>query len=471
MFQRIKNHFPIFLLVSVNLMIGLYVLPEFGESKDERSQNSYAERTIQTIHSVFRHGYAPTSFIEEEAKQGSHGPVFIALVSQLRSLFLPKGSSIEKLYFNHFLYFIVFQIGVVSIYFLALRWVSRTAAFGTALLFNTQPILSGHAFMNSKDVVFMSLMVASAAVSLWMVDRGGKSFQATGHPLSDGIRSFFREFLYGDVWLAGLLLGFASAVRVAAPLIGVIVIVIILLSRKYRVFPRFFAFGLIAFCSMIVFWPYLWLAPIERIMGSISISTYYPDVHMTLFQGMLFDAKDIPRSYLPVLLAVQLTETTLLLILVGAFPFLRIIHWDLVALVLIWFVLPVAVVILAQVHLYNNFRQFFFILPPLFFISGLGLDWLFTIFRRPATRYLIIFLALLPGLYANIRLYPYQYVYYNQLVGGVSGAFRNFDLDYWNLAFREAQLYLNQTAGKDANIYAGDLKSVARTFARPDLSL
>ncbi len=395
--------------------------------------------------------------------------MFIALVLQLRRLFLPGGSSVEKLYFNHFLYFMVFQIGVVSIYFLASRWVSGIAAFGTALLFNTQPILLGHAFMNPKDVVFMSLMSASAAVSLWMVDRGGKSFQATGHPLSDGIRSFFREFLYGDVWLAGLLLGFSSAVRVAAPLIGVIVLVNILLSRKWWVLPRVFAFGLIAFCFMIVFWPYLWLAPIERLMGSISISTYYPDVHMILFHGVLFDAKDIPRSYLPVLLTVQLTETTLLLVLAGFFSFLKKIYWDLVALVLIWFVLPVAVVILAQVHLYNNFRQVFFILPPLFLIAGLGLDWLFTVFRRPLTRYLIIFLALLPGLYANITLYPYQYVYYNQLVGGVSGAYRNFDLDYWNLAFREAQLYLNQTADKDANIYAGDSKNVAQTFARPDL--
>ena len=81
----------------------------------------------------------------------------------------------------------------------------------------------------------------------------------------------------------------------------------------------------------------------------------------------------------------------------------------------------------------------------------------------------VLLLVLLPGLYANITLHPYQYVYYNQLVGGVSGAYRNFDLDYWNLAFREAQLYINQTAGQNANIYVDKSRNVVQPFTRPDL--
>jgi hypothetical protein len=470
MFRSItKKHFPLVVLVLVNLIFGLFALPGFGESVDELLQESYAQRTIQAIQSLTNPGLMPASFVEGEPKQGDHGPAFIVVVTLLSDLFLPGGSSVEKLYFDHFLYFMVFQVGVVSIFFLARRWVSEIAAFGTALLFNTQPLLLGHAFMNPKDVVFMSLMSASAAVSLWMVERGGKSFQATGNPLWDGIRSFFKEFLSGDVWLAGLVLGFSSAVRIAAPLIGVIVLVYILLSRKSQVLPRFLAYGLIAFCFMVIFWPYLWLDPVGRLLASVLSSAQFPGVRVTLFKGVLFNAEDVPRSYLPVLLVVQLTETTLLLALVGVFSFLKRFRWDFVALVLIWFALPFAVVILARVNLYNNFRQLFFILPPIFLTAGLGLDWLLTVVRRPVTRYLILFLVLLPGLYANIKLYPYQYVYYNQLAGGVSGAYRYFELDYWNLAFREAQLYVNQTATENANIYVDKSKYVAQTFARPDL--
>jgi hypothetical protein len=111
----------------------------------------------------------------------------------------------------------------------------------------------------------------------------------------------------------------------------------------------------------------------------------------------------------------------------------------------------------------------FFILPPLFLIAGLGLDWLLSRIRRPVFQYLIVFLAVLPGLYANVTLYPYQYVYYNQLAGGLRGAYGQFETDYWHLAYREAQEYINENAGMNANIYAGGTKQNAQIFARPDL--
>jgi hypothetical protein len=42
-------------------------------------------------------------------------------------------------------------------------------------------------------------------------------------------------------------------------------------------------------------------------------------------------------------------------------------------------------------------------------------------------------------------------------------------LDYWDLAFKEAQSFINQTADPNANIFVGDSKPSAQKFARPDL--
>lgn len=467
--SAVKRNFPLILLVLVNLVCGLLVLKGFGESVDELSQNLYAERTIQAVQSFMSTGVMAGSFIEESAKQGSHGPAFIISVNLLRRLLLADGNKVEKLYFGHYLYFLVFLLGVVSIFFIARRWMSEFAALGTALLFNTQPILLGHAFMNPKDVVFMSLLTASVAVGFWMMDRPARPYKPTGNLLQDGFRSFLSEFLSADVWLAGVVLGFASAVRIAAPLTVLVIFAAILVARKWQTLPKFFAYSLIAFCFMVVFWPYLWPDPIGRLLGSVVNSAQYPESHVTLFKGTVFNAEDIPGSYLPVLLTAQLTETTLLLALVGLFPFLKKLRWDLAALVLIWFVLPTLAVILVGVNLYNNFRQVFFILPPIFLLAGLGLDWLSSLARRPAVRYLILCLMLLPGLAANIRLHPYQYVYYNQLVGGLNGAYRTYELDYWNLAYKEAQVYINKNAPLRANVYAYNSSYVARTFARRDL--
>jgi len=55
------------------------------------------------------------------------------------------------------------------------------------------------------------------------------------------------------------------------------------------------------------------------------------------------------------------------------------------------------------------------------------------------------------------------------LVGGIDGAYRNYELDYWSLAFKEAQEYVDQEAGKNANIYVDKSKHAAQIFARPDL--
>jgi len=241
------------------------------------------------------------------------------------------------------------------------------------------------------------------------------------------------------------------------------------LTRRWQAVPRFVACGLISVLFMIAFWPYLWPDPFGRLIGSILHSANYPDTHLTLFKGVLYDAPDIPRSYLPTLLPLQLTEPVLLLLLGGGFLLFKERRRGLAALTLIWFVLPALGIIGLRLNLYNNFRQVFFILPPLFLIAGLGLDWLFSRIRLPVARYLVLLLILLPGLYSNVTLYPYQYVYYNQAIGGIRGAYRLYELDYWRLAFREAQIYINQTASPEANTFVGNSKPSAQTFARPDL--
>ena len=58
-------------------------------------------------------------------------------------------------------------------------------------------------------------------------------------------------------------------------------------------------------------------------------------------------------------------------------------------------------------------------------------------------------LALILAAYAIVHvgkmvsLHPYQYVYYNRLVGGLAGANGRFETDYWGESYREAVLRLS----------------------------
>jgi hypothetical protein len=51
---------------------------------------------------------------------------------------------------------------------------------------------------------------------------------------------------------------------------------------------------------------------------------------------------------------------------------------------------------------------------------------------------------LLPIAVQMVTLHPYQYVFFNQVVGGVSGADGHYETDYWGTSYREA---VEQLAG------------------------
>ena len=71
----------------------------------------------------------------------------------------------------HLINFILFIIGVVFLYLLALKWMPRWAAFSAALLFATQPLLWGHAFINPKDIPFTVFFIIAFYTGYGMVEK------------------------------------------------------------------------------------------------------------------------------------------------------------------------------------------------------------------------------------------------------------------------------------------------------------
>jgi hypothetical protein len=136
-------------------------------------------------------------------------------------------------------------------------------------------------------------------------------------------------------------------------------------------------------------------------------------------------------------------------------------------LTLAWFVLPLATFIIVRPTMYDNFRQSFFILPPVFLMTGLAFEQL----RKPILQSALITLVVLPGILAAIRLHPYEYIYYNEFVDGVAGAENRFELDYWGTSYRDAAEQLNRIAPPNASVLVDGPAHLLATFARPDVHL
>jgi hypothetical protein len=72
---------------------------------------------------------------------------------------------------------------------------------------------------------------------------------------------------------------------------------------------------------------------------------------------------------------------------------------------------------------------------------------------------------------AIVRLHPYEYVYFNELAGGVRGASRAYEMDYWATSYRETMAYINREALPDATVVVGSAEELFDVYARPDLHL
>lgn len=440
----------IFMLLMI--AIGLIIVSDYGMSLDYDAgkDHSLYNLSYMTNESVLNPGEYNAPY-----NRNYYGPAFITAVQyinvKIKAVF-PEVETLRVFYFSHFL---TFQAGAVFLYLLAKRIINEWAALAAALLFATQPLLFGHAFINYKDIPFMAVFIASITVGFYMVDQVVEKDQELGE--NKALR-LIKVLVNPRVILAGSLVGVATATRILGPAAaGIVLLYLGSRLKKKSVLPAL-AYSGWALLAAFISWPYLWSTKLNGFIDSWKVMSRFSWNGKILFNGLVYNAKELPRSFLPAMMAIQFTEPLLLLLLVGigvgAYKVYRRkkIRVEL-ALIYLWFLIPFTLTILIKPTMYDNFRQFFFIIPPLFIIAGIGLEFIFTKINHWGKNTLLVVAVLLPGVLAIVTHHPYQYVYYNQLVGGVEGAFRRFELDYWLTAYQEAVAYLNQNGDADAYLF------------------
>ncbi len=374
--------------------------------------------------------------------------------SRMIQLLMPSLSTITAW---HFVYFSTFLTSILMLYLLSRRWMSKWAAFGAALLFTSQPLIWGHSFMNPKDLPFMVFFLASIYFGLQMIDASQNSKWK---------------------WLipAGIILGLTTSIRVIAPFAGLIVLIYAVLKFPRKALTIIPFYSLIAIVTAYLTWPYLWKTPIANFFNSIKVMSAFPNIVPVLFMGQVYSANQLPRRFFPTLLGLQLTEPALILITIGFAVSLWLLikckNKEPILLFAGWFLVPAFYIVLSHSNLYDNARQLLFLWPPLFMLAGLGIDQLMTLIKLPFLNAALLIVIALPGIYAGIQLHPYEYIYYNSLIGGVPGANRKFELDYWATSFQKSIQYINENAkpGTRVVMVIGN-RQVIKEYARPDLSI
>jgi hypothetical protein len=253
------------------------------------------------------------------------------------------------------------------------------------------------------------------------------------------------------------------------------------------------AYGVIAILVMFLTWPYLWENPLSNFFNVFVLMSDNPTNLAVLFNGTLHRAGELPLRYLPFMLAATLTEPVWIFFGIGLLAVWHKLSARHVAkkpllstsitLLLGWFLIIIVYVFVRRPAMYDGFRHFLFILPPIFVLIGFGFEFLFNettklptinsihkhfIAQGNATHWLhaaLVFLVILPGVRGIVKLHPYEYTYYNTFVGGTDGAFRNYETDYWLTCYKEAIEQLNQQVSSPVNLYVKREAYIAAEYA------
>ena len=465
-------HIPFTALILVNLLVGGLSFQAYGASWDEPEFYKYAAAV-------------PYAYSIEERLSGQfdleksfgpfpeghkmYGPAYLlmagVLVRILTSVFqIPWYES------WHLINFLSFQVGIVFFYLLCQRWLSRRAAFSATLLFSTQPILWGHAFINPKDIPFMSFFLAAVYLGYRSMDSLAK---AKGGFLKSPMQAL------GLLWIilpAGIVLGLLGSIRILGPFAGMLIILYALLKYGLRSFPGILGMGLIAVLVNYLTWPYLWGNPIANYLEVLQYMADNPVILSVLFQGIFFRSNTLPFTYFPVTLFISFVESVWPLFFLGLAAItwkksFKRMDWQSLFPALVWFFLPFFYVVIFRPPLYDGLRHFIFILPPIFVCAGFALERLFTWIRKTWMQAILVAVLVFPGTYGILRLYPYEYTYYNSFIGGTGGAFRHFETDFWLTCYKEALEEIQKTKPEASLVYVFRNAALAGEYATDKLAV
>jgi hypothetical protein len=439
-------------LLAALIVVALFTYKDYAISNDEGVQHHYAELII---------AYYASGFTDQSVFSFQNLYLYGGLFDII-AVALSHAVAIDPYDLRHILCALIGIGGIGAAAATARLIAGPRAGLIAEISLTLSGAWYGSMFNHTKDIPFAAAMMG-ATLFLIRIARRLPSPRAS------------------DIAIFGLLAGATLGVRVLGLLLVIYVgfAIVLYLPRPWlnhgRTPSRFAAKSLVwmlpvltlAYVVMILAWPWAALAPLNPIRGLLLFSEFNYSIRTTL-AGRTYEMADVPRLYVPIYILIRVP----LLTLFGAALAILSAHlpdraWSSnreqrreITLLSLMIIFPLACQVIWHGPAFTGLRHFLFLIPVLAVLAGIGLDRalaaLETRGRVVASGAIAIMAAcFLWDAGTLVRLHPYEYLFYNSLVGGLEGASRRYDLDYWFGSMPEAinqlEAYLRRTAPGDAN--------------------
>jgi len=431
------------------LAVVLATYGDYGVTWDESWHLDYGARVLRWYESWFTDDGALTYRINYY-----YGGGYDLLGAMFGRLMAPMDPFLAV----HLLGGLVGWLGLVGVYRLGRALAGPRAGLLALVMLTLHPVWWGHMFNNPKDSPF-------AVGYVWSL-----------YFMVEAIAALPRPSRATLVKLA-IALGFALSVRMAGLVLVCMFGLVLALFAAHAGWLRRSAQALRAhvgrvaaiglgvtagaWAVMLLGWPWAQLSPLRRPLVALGkMSSFDAHQRKMPFAGESLWNYDIGWEYLPHYFAFQTPELVLLLVGVGTI-------WGVAAIVRrgarpehvrpalavllvgMSIYLPPLYAILKGSPLYDGYRHFLFVVPPMVALAAVTLEAGVAQLRarvgRASAAAWVVTVALLADLaMQTIRLHPQQYVYFNRLVGGVGGAAGRYDTDYYANSYPELLLRLQE---------------------------
>ena len=210
------------------------------------------------------------------------------------------------------------------------------------------------------------------------------------------------------------------------------------------------AISFLAIILSLTLWPYAQQNPVQNLWKSYQVMSQFPTTIKQLFEGKMEWSDFMPWYYLPKYMIITIpliVLTGVTLFVVFASKIINKANLFKYGFVIFSILFPILFVIYQKSNLYGAWRHFLFVYPSIILLAAIGLHYLFTYLKNRYLKIVLILfyvgLAFDPARFMVLN-HPYYYLYYNQLVGGLKGAYGNYETDYYYHTIREGSEWLSK---------------------------
>lgn len=435
--------------------MGIWLCPDYGVALDAKIHQMNGDAAFKA--------YTTGKFTTDQLPPNHanhHGPAFQVLLRLINN-FLGNQTIEQIFYIRHLVTFFFFLWGMYWFYWVSKFFLGSSGwAFLALLMVVSYPRIFAHAFFNSTDIPFLAMICTSLAAIL------------AYRRQPDRLRT--------------LIMAVAIGVTMSIKILGGLMLMILLfflgeyfVFNKQRIgthhlprpqlFKQVIGFTGVLLGTMLLLYPHLWGNPFYAFFAALS-SSAITGYQVPWSYDLSWLMRTLPMGVLGGICLFALFETKQLLSIdfslkkqANPVPLFSFTGFSAYVL-FIWAVIPFALVIIFDANLYNGWRHHYFTYPALVIIGLTGWkNWITRskIICSPAKKKLVWVILLgftLAPIHANIRLHPFQNVYFNAWGLASLKKESSLELDYSGNSYYAAMRFLLDHAQQQR------IRIVARDF-------